>query len=50
MIIYMIETIALIAKGDPQFKVITPTRFGETDKGKYLVYENKIEIDERNKQ
>ena len=46
----MIETIALIAKGDPQFKVITPTRFGETDKGKYLVYENKIEIDERNKQ
>jgi hypothetical protein len=50
MIIYMIETIKLIAKGDPQFKVITPTRFGETDKGKYLVYENKIEIDERNKQ
>ena len=50
MIIYMIQTIALIAKGDPQFKVITPTRFGETDKGKYLVYENKIEIDERNKQ
>ena len=50
MIIYMIETITLIAKGDPQFKVITPTRFGETDKGKYLVYENKNEIDERNKQ
>jgi len=50
MIIYMMETIALIAKGDPQFKVITPTRFGETDKGKYLVYENKNEIDERIKQ
>jgi len=46
----MIETITLIAKGDPQFKVITPTRFGETDKGKYLVYENKNEIDERIKQ
>jgi len=47
----MIETIALIAKGDPQFKVITPTRFGETDKGKYLVYEQiKNEIDERIKQ
>jgi hypothetical protein len=51
MIIYMMQTIALMAKGDPQFKVITPTRFGETDKGKYLVYEiNKNEIDERIKQ
>jgi len=47
----MIETIALMANGDPKFKVITPTRFGETDKGKYLVYEQiKNEIDERNKQ
>lgn len=44
------QTITLMAKGDPQFKVITPTRFGETDKGKYLVYENKNEIDERIKQ
>jgi len=50
MIIYMIQTIALIANGDPQFKVITPTRFGETERGKYLVYENKNEIDERIKQ
>jgi hypothetical protein len=39
MIIYMMETIALIAKGDPQFKIPTPTRVGESDKGKYLVYE-----------
>jgi len=46
----MMQTITLMAKGDPQFKVITPTRFGETDKGKYLVYENKNEIDERIKQ
>ena len=46
MIIYMIETIALMANGDPQFKVVTPTRVGETDKGKYLIYENKNEIDE----
>jgi hypothetical protein len=46
MIIYMMETIALIAKGDPQFKVITPTRVGESERGKYLVYENKNEIDE----
>ena len=38
----MIETITLMANGDPQFKVATPTRFGETDKGKYLIYENKI--------
>ena len=42
VIIYMIETIALMANGDPQFKVVTPTRVGETDKGKYLVYENEI--------
>lgn len=50
MIIYMMQTIALIANGDPQFKIETPTRFGETDKGKYLVYEQiKNEIDERNK-
>ena len=46
-IIYMMETIALIANGDPQFKIPTPTRVGETEKGKYLVYENKNEIDER---
>jgi hypothetical protein len=46
----MMQTIALIANGDPQFKIPTPTRFGETDKGKYLIYENKIEIDERIKQ
>jgi hypothetical protein len=46
----MMQTIALIANGDPQFKIETPTRFGETDKGKYLVYEQiKNEIDERNK-
>ena len=50
MIIYMMETIALIAKGDPQFKIPTPTRVGETERGKYLVYENKNEIDERIKQ
>lgn len=49
MIIYMMETIALMVNGDPQFKVVTPSRFGETDKGKYLIYENKNEIDERNK-
>jgi hypothetical protein len=50
MIIYMMETIALIAKNNPQFSVITPTRVGETERGKYLVYENKNEIDERIKQ
>ena len=49
MIIYMIETIALMANGDPQFKVVTPIRVGESDKGKYLIYEDKNEIDERNK-
>ena len=42
IIIYMMETIALIAKGDPQFKIPTPTRVGESDKGKYLIYEDKI--------
>jgi hypothetical protein len=43
MIIYMMETIALIANGDPQFKIETPTRFGETERGKYLIYEiNKL--------
>jgi len=49
VIIYMVETIALMANGDPQFKVVTPTRVGETERGKYLIYENKNEIDERNK-
>ena len=39
VIIYMVETIALMANGDPQFKVVTPTRVGETEKGKYLIYE-----------
>lgn len=39
MIIYMMQTIALIANGDPQFKIQTPTRAGETERGKYLVYE-----------
>jgi hypothetical protein len=39
MIIYMMQTIALIANGDPQFKIKTPTRVGETERGKYLVYE-----------
>jgi len=39
MIIYMMQTVALIANGDPQFKIETPTRFGETEKGKYIVYE-----------
>jgi hypothetical protein len=43
IIIYMMETIELITKGDPQFKVITPTRVGESERGKYLVYENKNE-------
>jgi hypothetical protein len=47
MIIYMMQTIALIANGDPQFKIETPTRFGETERGKYLIYEiNKNEINE----
>jgi hypothetical protein len=47
MIIIMMETIALMANGDPQFKIPTPTRVGESERGKYLVYENKNEIDER---
>ena len=45
----MAETTALMANGDTKFSVVTPTRVGESDKGKYLVYENKNEIDERNK-
>ena len=48
IIIYMMETIALIANGDPQFKIPTPTRVGESDKGKYLIYEDKNETNERN--
>jgi hypothetical protein len=39
MIVYMMQTVALIANGDPQFKIETPTRFGETKSGKYIVYE-----------
>jgi hypothetical protein len=39
MIIYMIQTIAFISKGDPQFPVPTPTRMGQTEFGPYLVYE-----------
>lgn len=39
MIIYMMQTIALMANGNPQFKIPTPTRVGETNKGKYLIYE-----------
>ena len=39
----MIETITLISKGDPKYQIQPPTRVGETDKGKYLVYESKIE-------
>ena len=42
----MMQTVALIANGDPQFKIETPTRVGETEKGKYIVYENKNEINE----
>ena len=44
----MMQTIALIANNNPQFKVPTPTRVGESEKGKYLVYENKNETDGRN--
>ena len=33
------ETIALMANGNPQFQIVTPTRVGETKSGKYLVYE-----------
>jgi hypothetical protein len=46
--IIMMQTVALIANGDPQFKIATPTRFGETKSGKYIVYENKNEENERN--
>lgn len=35
----MMETVALLANGDPQFQIQTPTRFGETERGKYLIYE-----------
>ena len=35
----MMQTIALMANGDPQFKIQTPTRVGETERGKYLIYE-----------
>ena len=45
----MAETIALMANGDPKFQIQAPTRVGETDKGKYLIYEDKNKIDERNK-
>ena len=40
------ETIALMANGDPKYQIQTPSRFGETDKGKYIVYENKNETNE----
>jgi hypothetical protein len=46
MIIYMMQTIALIANGNPKYQIPTPTRVGETDKGKYLIYEDKNEINE----
>jgi len=39
----MMQTVALIVNGDPQYQIQTPTRVGETDKGKYLVYEYQIE-------
>ena len=45
----MMETIALIANGDPQFQMKKPTRFGETKSGKYIVYENTNEINETTK-
>ena len=35
----MMQTIALMANGNPQFQIKTPTRVGETERGKYLVYE-----------
>ncbi len=50
MMIIMMETIALIANGDPQFQMKKPTRFGETKSGKYIVYEDKNETNERTKQ
>jgi hypothetical protein len=46
MIIIMMETIALMANGDPKYQIQAPTRVGETDKGKYIVYENKNETNE----
>jgi hypothetical protein len=39
----MIQTIELIANDNPKYQIPTPTRFGETDKGKYLIYEDKID-------
>jgi hypothetical protein len=45
-IIYMMQTVALIANGNPQFQMQKPTRFGETKSGKYIVYEYKNEINE----
>ena len=45
----MVETIALMANGDLKYQIQTPTRVGESERGKYLIYENKNEIDERNK-
>ena len=39
MIVIMMQTIALMANGNPQFQIQTPTRVGETERGKYLVYE-----------
>jgi hypothetical protein len=35
-----------MANGDPQFKIATPSRFGETERGKYIIYENKNETNE----
>lgn len=35
----MMETVALLANGNPQFQMQTPTRVGETERGKYLVYD-----------
>lgn len=35
----MMETVALLANGDPQFQIQTPTRVEETERGKYLVYD-----------
>jgi hypothetical protein len=35
----MMQTVALIANGNPQFQMQKPTRFGETKSGKYIVYE-----------
>ena len=45
----MVETIALMANGDPKYQIQAPTRVGETERGKYIIYEDKNEIDERNK-